>query len=212
MQAPIHLHLPSTQARATISFLRCLHTRHLHFLQSPAAITAVLHSWISGAPSLPLAFPRASLCTGQVPGCSCLAPWPPPQTLLPWAVSCCHCVPRESLTAPPQSPNLPSANTFVLPAQQMSGQDFLGHLGPCSGQRCHPGAVSWLGREGGCASATLGLWRHKSCPALQSWGWSCSMATRTERTAQARAAGCLSAAQWPQEGCLKWWQGQSTAD
>lgn len=64
--------------------------------------------------SLPLAFPRASLCTGQVPGCSCLAPWPPPQTLLPWAVSCCHCVPRESLTAPPQSPNLPSANNFLI--------------------------------------------------------------------------------------------------
>lgn len=76
----------STQAHATVSFLRCLHTRHLQFLQSLAALTALLHSWISGPSSLPLALPRASLCTGKVPGCSCPASRPPPQTWpsCPW--------------------------------------------------------------------------------------------------------------------------------
>lgn len=76
----------STQAHATVSFLRCLHTRHLQFLQSLAALTALLHAWISGPSSLPLTLPRASLCTGKAPGCSCLASRPPPQAWpsCPW--------------------------------------------------------------------------------------------------------------------------------
>lgn len=84
-----------------------------------------------------------------------------------WEMRCCDRVPRPSLTA---SPNLPSGSTFFFsPAQQMSGQDFLGYLGPCSGwcQQSHL-AVSWLGREGGSARAPLGFWRDKSlpCPAV----------------------------------------------
>lgn len=179
MYPPIHLHPGSHHHQfSTLLTKPCCH--HC----SPP----LLDLWAS----LPLSgTSRASLCTGKVPGCSCLAPWAAPQMWPCWAVSCCD----------PGSHSLPlqicllATLFFFLPCTQMSGQDFLGLWGQVSAR--DPTQILSAGWEGKVA---LGFWRHKSllCPA------ELGLKLLHGQEDNPSKSCWVSAAQWPQEGSLKW--------
>lgn len=80
---------------------------------------------------------------------------------------------------------------------------FPGALGPGQCQRSHPDAVSWLGREGGSASDTLGIWRHKPLPCPAELGLKL-LHGQKDREDNPSKSCWVSAVQWPQEGSMKW--------
>lgn len=115
-----------------------------------------------------------------------------------WELRCCDRVPRQSLTA---SPDLLSGNTFFFSCTANVWTGFPGAFGatfrlvpvipPC-----------WLGREGGSARAPLGFWRDKSLPCPAVLGL--KLLRGQDREDNLSKSCWVSAAQWPQEGSLKW--------